>query len=176
MAPQVFCITGFQPGLKWKRNVGRKKRTIAEAVTIAQQNGVQIPDYVEFLEAQPGELKGSWKEWFDDGKEWETARGPRVTERRDRYVYWIDHYDPQTKMIWFLVHPDILTSDEGIVAVMTHELYELSEIREACMYNRWRMEAYDYAYQVADNEKGNFHYEAWEVADKAVQQMRETKK
>jgi hypothetical protein len=176
MARRVFCIAGFGPGLRWKRNVGRKRRTIAEALAIAQQNGVQIPDDVEFFEAQPAELKGSWKEWFDDGKKWETARGPRVKERRDGYVYWNDHYDPQTKTIRFWVHPDILTSDEGIVAVLTHEVYELSEIREACMYNRWRMEAYDYAHQVADNQKGNFHYEAWEVADKAVEQMREAKK
>ncbi len=56
---RVFGIAGLRPNVIWKKNAGRKKRTIAEAVTIATKYGVIIPDYVEFIEDDAGILKGS---------------------------------------------------------------------------------------------------------------------
>ena len=176
MVLRVFQIAGSGPGIRWTHNGRRRRCNIEEAVAIAKANGVEIPDDVEFLIAQPGELNGSWKGWFDNKEEWVTAKGPPVTARRDGYIYWEDHYDPQTNTIRFWVNPEILTSDEGIVAVFTHELYELYYIRDHCEYHGWRMKADDYDYQTSSNERDTYHYDGWEEADKAVLRMRERKK
>jgi hypothetical protein len=50
--------------VRWKKNKGGQKRTIEEAVEIAKRNGVEIPDDVEFFEADPGDLKGSLRGLF----------------------------------------------------------------------------------------------------------------
>ncbi len=106
MARRVYHIAGHAPGVKWKRNVPRAKRSIPEAVAIAIAHGVQIPDDVVFFEAAPGELQGNLRDLYV-GARMETARGPR---------------------------------------------------------------------QVAENRSGNFHAQAWDLADRAVRQMRGVKK
>jgi hypothetical protein len=45
--------------VRWKKNKGGRKRTVEEAVDIAKRNGVEIPEDVEFFEADPGDLKGT---------------------------------------------------------------------------------------------------------------------
>jgi hypothetical protein len=70
----------------------------------------------------------------------------------------------------FLIRQDTMTSDEAIVAVIGHELYELEEMRKVFGENgapieHWLAEAH------ADNE-GNFHWRAWDYADELVARMR----
>jgi hypothetical protein len=40
------------------------KRTIEEAVDIAKRHGVEVPEYVEFFEAEPGELGESLRGFY----------------------------------------------------------------------------------------------------------------
>ena len=88
------------------------------------------------------------------------------------YIRWRSHYNKFLK-IRFRVHPEILTSDEAIVAVFTHEMYELSQLRRDFAYRkRWRMWALDYATQVLKDFPGNYHDVAWEKADEAVLERR----
>jgi hypothetical protein len=174
MRRRVFRIAGQTPTVRWKRNRGGKKRTIAEAVAIAVQRGVEIPDDVAFVEADPGELKGNLRDWFADG-EMETARGPELYEHVDGYIYWKDHYNKFGK-IMFRIHPEVLTSDEGILAVFEHEMYELQQLREVfAARRRGRMDAGDYGRQVSTGRQGNFHDRAWDAADEAVLRMRKAK-
>ena len=66
-------------------------------------------------------------------------------------------------------------SDEAIVAVFTHEVFEIEEFREAFLgyYRHLRMPADDYEYQrAATGYPDNFHCKAWDAADKAVRAMR----
>jgi hypothetical protein len=176
MRGQVFRIAGQGPKIRWKRNAGRKKRTIEEAVAIARQNGVRIPDDVEFSEAEPGELKGSLTRLITGG-EMITAKGPDMPSRSgDGYLYWKQHYNRFGK-IPFKIHPEILTGDESIVGVFQHEMYELELLREVFMASaERRMDTGDYGRQVSPGLKGNFHDDAWVAADELVLQVRKGRK
>jgi hypothetical protein len=125
-----------------------------------------------FFEAEPGHLKGSLARMAAEGME--TAMGPGVVEQLDGYVYWREHYNRFGK-IPFQIHPDVLTSDEAIVAVFAHEMSELSQLREVFISSKGRMDAMDYAAQVATDRLGNFHDKAWDKADEAVLSMRKAK-
>jgi hypothetical protein len=167
----TFRIGGQTPRIRWKKNKGGLKRTIEEAVGIAKQNGVEIPEDVVFHEDEPGELAGSLKDLFA-ARPFETARGPRVTEHEDGRIYWRDHYNKDGR-IPFRVHPDILTSDEAIVAVLQHEMHELSLIKEVFGLSRnGSMNGTDYGIQTSAGRSGNFHDLAWDKADEIVLRMR----
>jgi hypothetical protein len=175
MERRILRVAGQAPKVRWKRNVGRKKRTVEEAVTIAREHGVQIPDDVLFVEAEPGDLKGSLKQLFAGG-DMETARGPDVRERPDGYIYWVDHYHRITGKIPFRIHPEVLTGDECIVAVFQHEMSEWARLRRVFDSSDFkRMNATDYGLQVATGRAANFHDLAWDDADEAVLRMRKAK-
>src|SRR5436309_1995666 len=116
----------------------------------------------------------SWENWKELGTiclrvaEWK-RRGARYSlSTPDGYVYWQDHYNRFGK-IPFLIHPDILTSDEAIIAVIQHEMSELAGLRQVFFSSRRRrMNATDYGLQVATGSVGNFHDQAWDAADAAV--------
>ena len=168
----IFQIAGQAPKVNWKRNVGRKKRTIAEAIAVAEANGLIIPGDVVFVEAESGDLPGGFKNF--NGME--TARGPDVTEHPDGCTYWHDHYNRFGKIV-IRVHPEVLTGDECIVGVFQHELFELAALREVFMLDkRKRMNATDYGTQVLPGYKGNFHDQAWDASDEAVHRMRTAKR
>jgi hypothetical protein len=170
MVGDAVHIAGQAPRVQWRRNPNETKRTIDEAKAIARQYGVLIPDDVEFFEDEDGDLRGSWAS-FAAG-EGETANGPTVAEQPDGYVYLADHYNDSGK-IPFKVHRDVLTSDEAIVAVLTHETDEFASLREVMMADpHRRMNATDYGLQVASEQPGNFHDQAWDAADRAVEAMR----
>jgi hypothetical protein len=170
-ARRAFRIGGQGPKVRWKKNKGGLKRTIEEAVAIAKRHGVEIPEDVEFFEAEPGELEGSLK-GFLAGQRFETARGPRVTEHEDGRIYWRDHYNKDRK-VPFRIHPDVLTSDEAIIGVLQHEMHELSLLREVFMRSKTRsMSGTDYALQTAEGRPANFHEQAWDEADKIILRMR----
>jgi hypothetical protein len=167
----ILRIRGQGPRIKWETNKGGLKRTIEEAVSIARRNGVEIPEDVEFFEAERGQLRGSLRA-FLAGKRFETARGPDVDARDDGRIYLQDHYNKYGR-IPFRVHPDVLASDEAIVAVFQHEMHELSLMREAFRRSRnGSMNGFDYGIQTSVGRPGNFHDLAWDEADKVVLRMR----
>src|SRR5438132_3837259 len=113
-AQRTFRLAGQEPKVKWRRNKSGAKRTIKQAVAIARKHGIKIPHDVVFFEAEPGECIGTWEDLFTHHG-METARGPAMVEQPDGHIYWRDHYNIWGK-IPFLIHPDILTSDDAIVA------------------------------------------------------------
>src|SRR5262249_29896579 len=116
-------------------------------------------------------LKGSMR-GLVSGQRFETARGPDLRSRSDGRIYLEDHYNKDGK-IPFQVHRDVLTSDEAIVAVFQHEMYELSLIREVFTHSvGGSMYGPDYGIQTSAGRPGNFHDLAWDEADKIVRQMR----
>jgi hypothetical protein len=166
-----FRIRGWAPTVQWKQNEDALIRSIQEAIAIAQTYGVEIPVDVTFFVAEPGELKGTLGGLFA-GQDFESARGPGVTEHKDGRIYWQDHFN-RYKKIPFQIHPDVLTSDEAIVAVFQHEMHELSLLRRVFMLSEnATMDATDYGNQVSAWRAGNFHDQAWSEADKLVLFMR----
>jgi hypothetical protein len=124
---RYFRIAGQGPRVKWKRNADGHRRSIDEALEIARRNGVEVPEDVVFFVAEPGELNGT-SGGLLSGQTLESARGPTVSEHEDGRIRWEDHYNRYGK-VPFQIHPDVLTSDEAIVAVFQHEMHELSLLR-----------------------------------------------
>jgi hypothetical protein len=152
-------IGGRVPKYEWRPNLDGKTRSIEEAYQIAQRWGVVIPDYVSFAVDKYG--------WLDADT---TARTTTFKEPAGTMIYWSSLFHKLTGRIPFLIRRDIMGSDEAIVAVIGHEMYELEEMRKAFGENgapieHWLAEAHP------DNE-GNYHWLAWDYADGLVARMR----
>ena len=158
-------IRGQFPNQEWRPNTDRQARTIEEAVAIARRHGVTIPDDVEFFIDEFGYL---------DAKT--TACGPRVLPRPpESPVTWSDLVHDVTGKVPFLIRPDILESDEAIVAVFAHEMYEIEILRPILMEGKTSIE--DFNKHTRPGLARNLHDEAWEIADAMVEHMRgETKR
>jgi hypothetical protein len=153
---RLHRIGGQGPRIEWQKNARGVKRAIAEAIRIARLHGVKIPKDLAFFEAAPGELLGTFEELFAGGS-METARGPAVREARDGTISWAQHYN-RFNRIPFLIHPEVLTSDEAIVAVLTHEVYEIEQLRRVFLSSSGETRnASDYGLQVTPGRPGNFH-------------------
>src|SRR5437667_3284782 len=111
-------IAGQRPRMDWRPNQDGQARTIDQAVAIAKANGVRIPDDVAFFVADEGDLGADT-----------TARGPRIDKLAGSIVLWSDLVHDRTGKVPFRIRPDILKSDEAIVAVFGHEMYELEKLR-----------------------------------------------
>lgn len=131
-----------------------------EAVEIAKRWGVRVPDDVEFYLDEDDELDATT-----------TARGSRITKPEGGLVHWSDFVHDLTGRIPFVVRRDIMASDEAIVAVFTHEIYEIEALRRMLTGGRTITIEELGGYVVADNP-GNLHDEAWAAADAAVLRMR----
>jgi hypothetical protein len=152
-------ISGQFPKQEWWPNPDRQTRTIEEAVAIARRFGVQIPDDVAFFVDEVGDLDANT-----------TARGPRVTKPAGMIVVWSDLVHDKTGKVPFRIRPDILTSDEAIVAVLAHEMYELEQLRPLLQQDGISIE--QFGGLTCPGNPGNYHDEAWELADVMVKRMR----
>src|SRR5437762_2080512 len=142
-------IAGQSPRMEWKENLDGEKRTIDEEKAIAARFGVYIPNDVEVFEDEDGDLP-----------EDTMARGPRVTKLAGSTVSWSDLLNRLTGKVPFLLRPAILKSDEAIVAVLGHEMYELAALREILNEGKTTIEHY-IAHTCPDN-LGNLHDQAWD--------------
>lgn len=153
-------IAGQSPRLQWKPNPGGAKRSIEEAVEIASRYGVRIPDDVEFVEDEEGVLPKNM-----------TARGPIVSKHAGLPVYWSELVNSLTGRIPFRVRSDVLTSDEAIVGVFGHEMYELEKLRRLLKRGKATIEYY--INETRPDNPGNLHQQAWDYADELVERMRQ---
>ena len=153
-----MLIAGSSPRFEWRPNPEGITRTIEEACTIARQWGVVIPDYVQFSVDDYGSLD-----------EHTTAKSTTFREFEGTIIDWSWLFHEETGNIPFLIRKDILTSDEAIVAVIGHEMYELEQLRSVfgggAPIEMWQAET-------SPNNPGNFHWNAWEYADELVARMR----
>ena len=92
-----------------------------------------------------------------------TARGPQVTKPAGAIVFWSDLVHDMTGKVPFRIRPDILESDEAIVAVFAHEMYELEKLRPILQEGETSIE--QFVEHTRAGNPGNYHDEAWEVAD-----------
>ncbi|HEX4128531.1 MAG TPA: hypothetical protein VHZ24_00725 [Pirellulales bacterium] len=154
-------ISAGAPRYEWKRNEDGASRSVAEAVQIASRWGVEIPHYVEFHVAPPGFLDPSTY-----------ARTTRFREFDGTIIQWEAFFHRLTGKIPFLVRADVFASDEAIVAVFGHEMYELETLRTMFDSNH---SIEDWEAETASNNEGNVHWQAWDVADRLVEKMRTSK-
>jgi hypothetical protein len=150
----------FPRSRPWKVNP-EGPRTIDQAVTLARRQGVVIPEDVELVV-----------------DEWGLITEPDVDARYFRwrgqptdFIPWTAFYSARGK-IPVLVRPEVLASDEAIVAVFAHEVYELNQLRELFAAAQGVMAARRLLELVARGIPRNLHDQAWDVADACVFRMR----
>ena len=84
-----------------------------EACEIARHWGVEIPSYVQF-----------WIDEYDYLDEYTTAKTTTFREFEGTIIDWSWFFHKTTGKIPFLIRKDIMASDEAIVAVIGHEMFE----------------------------------------------------
>lgn len=119
-------IGGRAPKYEWRPNPDGQSRSIEEAREIARRWGVAIPEYVSFAIDK--------YDWLDADT---TAKTTTFKEPAGTMIYWSMLFHNQTGKIPFLIRKNVLRSDEAIVAVIGHEMYELEELRKA-IWEKWR--------------------------------------
>jgi hypothetical protein len=152
-------VAGQFPRRQWRNNPDGQNRTVAEAVQIAKKSGVMIPEDIEFLVDESGELNAEI-----------TARGPRVDKPMGTPVYWSDLVHDRTRRVPFRLWRGILESDEAIVAVIAHEMYEIRALRPYLETGEITID--DYVMHTEPGRPGNLHDMAWDEADRLVDVMR----
>ena len=85
-------------------------------------------------------------------------------------VHWSDLVQDKTGKVPLRIWPGIRTSDEAIVAVISHEMYELEKPRP--FLHKGTMSIDDFIAQTEPGRAGNYHDEAWNFADEVVDRMR----
>lgn len=153
-------ISGQFPEHQWQPNPEGQSRTLEEAVAIAKRFGVRIPEDVDFFVDELGDLDANT-----------TARGPQVTKPAGDTVSWSDLVHDKTGKVPFRIRPDIVKSDEAIVAVFAHEMFELEKLRPILKEGGTSIEQF-IEFTRPGNPR-NYHDEAWTVADSTVERMRE---
>jgi hypothetical protein len=153
-----MMIAGAGPRFEWKPNPDGATRTIQEACEIARRWGVEIPTYVQF-----------WIDKYDYLDENTTAKTTTFREFEGTIIDWSWFFHRKTGKIPFLIRKDIMASDEAIVAVIGHEMFELEMLRsifaEGATIERWEAET-------SPVNEGNLHWQAWDYADGLVARMR----
>ena len=152
-------ITGQFPRRIWQPNPDGAVRTMDEAVAIARQFGVVIPDEVESYADDS----------IDPGANL-LARSSRLLKQPGDRVYLSDLFEKRTGKITFRVWHEVLSSDEAIVAVLAHEMHELSALR--LLLEAGDIDVVDLNMHTEPGRRGNLHDEAWDVADRKFDRMR----
>ena len=154
--------TAQSPSVSWTLNPDGP-RTIEQAVEIARRNNVSIPSDIHFgvVSVEDGLLDSTTH-----------ASYGTFSGRQGTLVQWSELYHEITEKIPVMIREDVLASDEAIVAIFTHEMYELNALRLLFVANNGAMPIERLSEAIGTGFKGNLHDRAWDAADEAVLRMR----
>jgi hypothetical protein len=153
------------PRFTWRPNPGGP-RTVDEAIAIARKNGIEIPEDIHVTAGKS--MSGPKGEW-PQGRFAEYAQlGPK---NPDEIITWEQFYN-RFEQIPVRLNPEVLNSDEAIVAVMGHEMHELNSLRRLFEEAGGQMTAGRLHNLIREGVPGNLHDQAWDVADELVGKMR----
>jgi hypothetical protein len=94
----------------------------------------------------------------------------------DDIINWKDIYSPANGKINVWFRESVFKSDEEIVALFIHELYEIQHLRSAFAESGGKLNARTVGELINEGHAGNLHDKAWDAADAAVELMRSTGK
>lgn len=140
-------------------NANGAVRSVEEARAIARSHGVEIPSWIR-IEVDPKIREGV------AFAEYSLARDARETT----ILSW-DRLAPPEVVV--RVHPSVLRSDEKIVGVFQHEVWELTQLR-ARVDARKGLSAAEIQRLVDPTASANLHGQAWDISDLRVLLMRES--
>ena len=147
------------PRLVWAPNP-EGPRTVEQALAIARGRGIEIPADIRF-----GVVNGPWA----NGRFAEYAQlGQR---KLDDIIEWEELYN-RFNQIPVRLNPQVLASDEAIVAVIGHEMHELNHLRRLFQESGGQMTVGQFRRLVIEGIPGNLHDQAWDVSDNLVTAMR----
>jgi hypothetical protein len=149
------------PKVKWAPNPAGEVRTVDEAVELARANGVKIPDDIMFRAVRQDTLPDNAY----------AAYGTLGNKQAGDLIEWEQFYN-RFEQIPVRLSSDVLRSDEAIVAVIGHEMYELNKLREIFAANGGVMRADDLYRAITPGRSGNLHFQAWDEADTLVAELR----
>ncbi len=136
-------------------------RTIGEAVAHARSLGVEIPDDIQFFAREGMVPEGADATYLTPG---------RVPP--DKVYTWESFYNRFEK-IPVKVRPEVLASDEHAVAVISHEMFELNNLRRLFSESpSGQMTATELGGNINPGIPGNLHDRAWDFADQMVKRLR----
>jgi hypothetical protein len=137
-------------------------RSLDEAVEIARAHGVEIPDDI-LLKKVKGKMlpDNAYAQYF----------GRRGTDSK-KMIRWEEFYDKDLDELVVRVSDSVFQSDEAIVAVLSHEMHELNELRRIFEESGGAISMQRLHNLINPGIARNLHDQAWEVADKLVLAMR----
>jgi hypothetical protein len=145
--------------MPWRPNP-EGPRTLEQAVEIARGIGIEIPDDVKFMIWKGPWPKNRFAEYLQLGDK-------DVSE----FITWERFYN-KFEEIPVRLNPEILASDEAIVAVIGHEMHELNGLRRLFEEAGGQIRRVRLARLIREGEPGNLHDQAWDVADQWVAKLR----
>jgi hypothetical protein len=143
-------------------------RSLAEAVALggqhlaqANQPGLEaIPDYIQFVVTDANIPEDAYASYLWLGEMAEDAT-----------VAWNDCVHDRTGKLPVRIRPVVLESDEAIVAVIAHEVYEIVALR-AAFAERGVLTAREVYEHISPEVPGNLHHQAVAFGDQLVRAMR----
>jgi hypothetical protein len=132
-------------------------RSLSEALQIAERNGIDIdPERFRFTvtHALPDNI---------------SARYFHARTTRGRIIELRDLWDINGKFA-IQLNRNILQSDDQILAVIAHELFEIEALENAFIENGGRLET-TRIFMLIDGEQGSAHSAAWDHADQLVETL-----
>jgi len=167
------AITGYRPMVaKWARNSDGLIRSQDEIAKLLKKHGVDVPNDVTFRVGKAKHYPLTLDDLFA-GKGGLTAKFGNLSEDAPGgHVYFKDLISPNTGKIHIEINPNMMGSDEAILAVMVHELYELEMFRGLFEENGGSLLYDTFKDEAMDGIPYNFHWNAWEIADDFIRKLR----
>lgn len=94
------------------------------------------------------------------------------TQSEDARITWEDCLHDRTKKLPVRIRSSVLKSNEAVVAVIAHELYEVVHFRAAFADSDGVLTAREIYEHICYDAVGNLHYQAVAFGDRLVQAIR----
>jgi len=164
-AAEFITIAGYAQHPRmypWLKNADGAVRSIDEAVEIARIHGVEIPDDI-LLKKVRGKMlpDNTYAQYFS-----------HYGTDPNKMVRWEEFYDKHLDGLVVLIKENVFQSDEAIVAILAHEMHELSELRRIFEESGGALSRRKLYNLINPGIARNLHDQAWDVADRLVLAMR----
>lgn len=162
MAESEAVGAAQHPSLRWATNPPPCRRSVEEATALLKRYSRSVPDYVRIflVESLGKDTYAQYGAFTSSGNySWEDMFVPKGAD-----IDWIP----------IKVRANVFDSDEAIVAVLSHELFEIEKLEEEFKKSK-TISGAKLIQMIGPGVEGNLHSQAWDHADDMVRKMRESK-
>lgn len=164
-AGEFITVTGYAQHPRvypWVKNPDGMVRSVDQALEIARVHGIEIPDDI-LLRKVKGKMlpDNTYALYFQ-----RHGRDPK------KLVRWEEFYDKHLDELVVRIDEMVFHSDEAIVAILSHEMHELNELRRIFEEAGGAINMQKLYNLINPGIARNLHDQAWDVADQLVMKMR----